>query len=102
MAHDMNGDGFRDEPEMTHLNFANRWLYYDQSGVQVRFGVKALYDSRLGGQMTFGREHVDSLRTMSVPWGTYITNQGVNGYLKVGIPLNEDNSHNIAVVADYT
>ena len=102
MAHDMNGDGFRDEPEMTHLNFANRWLYYDQSGVQVRFGVKALYDSRLGGQMTFRREHVDSLRTMSVPWGTYITNQGVNGYLKVGIPLNEDNSHNIAVVADYT
>ena len=102
MAHDMNGDGFRDEPEMTHLNFANRWLYYDQSGVQVRFGVKALYDSRLGGQMTFRREHVDSLRTMSVPWGTYITNQGVNGYLKVGVPLNEDNSHNIAVVADYT
>lgn len=102
MAHDMNGDGFRDEPEMTHLNFANRWLYYDQSGVQVRFGVKALYDSRLGGQMTFRWEHVDSLRTMSVPWGTYITNQGVNGYLKVGIPLNEDNSHNIAVVADYT
>ena len=102
MAHDMNGDGFRDEPEMTHLNFANRWLYYDQSGVQVRFGVKALYDSRLGGQMTFRREYVDSLRTMSVPWGTYITNQGVNGYLKVGIPLNEDNSHNIAVVADYT
>lgn len=102
MAHDMNGDGFRDEPEMTHLNFANRWLYYDQSGVQVRFGVKALYDSHLGGQMTFRREHVDSLRTMSVPWGTYITNQGVNGYLKVGIPLNEDNSHNIAVVADYT
>ena len=102
MAHDMNGDGFRDEPEMTHLNFANRWLYYDQSGVQVRFGVKALYDSRLGGQMTFRQEYVDSLRTMSVPWGTYITNQGVNGYLKVGIPLNEDNSHNIAVVADYT
>ena len=102
MAHDMNGDGFRDEPEMTHLNFANRWLYYDQSGVQVRFGVKALYDSRLGGQTAFRREHVDSLRTMSVPWGTYITNQGVNGYIKVGVPLNEDNTHNIAVVADYT
>ena len=102
MSHDMNGDGFRDEPAMTQLNLANRWLYYDDSGVQVRFGVKALYDSRLGGQMNFRRDQVDSLGTMSVPWGTYITNQGANGYLKVGIPLNDDNSHNIALVADYT
>ena len=102
MDHDMNGDGFRDEPRTTHLNIANRWLYYDESGVQVRFGVKALYDSRIGGQMSFGRNQVDSLRTMNVPWGTSITNRGVNGYLKVGVPLNADNSRNIAVVADYT
>ena len=102
MDHDMNGDGFRDEPRTTHLNIANRWLYYDESGVQVRFGIKALYDSRIGGQMSFGRHQVDSLRTMNVPWGTSITNQGVNGYLKVGVPLNADNSRNIAVVADYT
>ena len=102
MDHDMNGDGFRDEPRTTHLNIANRWLYYDESGVQVRFGVKALYDSHIGGQMSFGRNQVDSLRTMNVPWGTSITNRGVNGYLKVGVPLNADNSRNIAVVADYT
>ena len=102
MDHDMNGDGFRDEPRTTHLNIANRWLYYDESGVQVRFGVKALYDSRIGGQMSFGRNQVDSLRTMNVPWGTSITNRGVNGYLKVGVPLDADNSRNIAVVADYT
>ena len=75
MDHDMNGDGFRDEPRTTHLNIANRWLYYDESGVQVRFGVKALYDSRIGGQMSFGRNQVDSLRTMNVPWGTSITNR---------------------------
>lgn len=102
MSHDMNGDGFRDEPQTTHLNLANRWLYYDDSGLQLRFGVKALYDSRVGGQMDFRREQADSLWTMKVPWGTDITNQGINGYVKVGIPLNEDNSHNIAVVADYT
>ena len=101
MPHDMNGDGFRDEPNTLQFNVANRWLYYDDSGVQVRFGVKALYDSRVGGQMDFSHKYVDSLGSLNVPWGTDITNKGLNGYLKVGIPLNEDNSHNIAVVADY-
>ncbi len=28
-------------------------------------------------------------------------NRSINGYLKVGVPLNEDNSQNIALVADY-
>lgn len=102
MPHDMNGDGFRDEPATTQFNLANRWLYYDDSGVQVRFGLKALYDTRTGGQMAFHKDQVDSLRTMAVPWGTSITNRAFNGYLKVGIPLNPDNSRNIAVVADYT
>ena len=102
MPHDMNGDGFRDEPNTMQLNFANRWLYVDESGVQVRFGVKALYDGRIGGQMDFSRVYADSLGSLTAPWGTDITNKGLNGYVKVGIPLNDDNSHNIAVVADYT
>lgn len=102
MSHDGDGDGFRDDPNTLQLNFANRWLYVDDSGVQLRFGVKALYDNRIGGQMGFGHEDASSMSTMDVPWGTDITNKGVNGYVKVGIPLNADNSHNIAVVADYT
>jgi hypothetical protein len=35
------------------------------------------------------------------PWGSDILNRQLNGYLKVGVPLNEDNSQNIALVADY-
>lgn len=102
MAHDGDGDGFRDDPNTFQLNFANRWLYVDDSGVQLRFGVKALYDNRIGGQMGFRREYADSLWTGNMPWGTDITNKGLNGYVKIGIPLNADNSRNIAVVADYT
>ena len=35
------------------------------------------------------------------PGGSDIMNRSLNGYLKVGIPLNEDNTQNIAFVGDY-
>ena len=111
--HDMNNDGFLDEPKMLQFNLANRWLYQADYGVQVRFGVRALQDSRLGGQMLTGKdgEHVfydkDTYTPVPKegqidPWGSDIMNRSVNGYLKVGIPLNEDNSQNIAFVGDYS
>lgn len=111
--HDMNQDGFLDEPKMLQFNLANRWLYQADNGVQVRFGVRALQDSRLGGQMLMGKDgrHVfynkDTYTPVPSagqidPWGSDILNRSVNGYLKVGIPLNEDNSQNIAFVGDYS
>ncbi len=112
--HDMNNDSFLDDPMMLQFNLANRWLYQADNGMQIRFGVRALQDSRLGGQMveningysnfydkdtyqTFYRK-ADNL----YPWGSDIMNRSLNGYLKVGIPLNEDNSQNIAFVGDYS
>lgn len=110
--HDMDGDSFLDEPKMLQFNLSNRWLYMADNGVQVRFGVRALQDSRLGGQMLEGEEgrHVfydkDSYSLLPSlgkpdPWGSDILNRSINGYLKVGVPLNEDNSQNIALIADY-
>ena len=112
-AHDMNNDGFLDEPKMLQFNLSNRWLYQADNGVQVRFGVRALQDSRLGGQMLHnddgGRVFYDKdtyTLTPSAgqidPWGSDILNRSINGYLKVGVPLNEDNSQNIALIADYS
>ncbi len=111
--HDMNHDSFLDEPQMLQFNLSNRWLYQADNGVQVRFGVRALQDSRLGGQMLKGADGRDVFydkdtytlesKTGSIdPWGSDILNRSVNGYLKVGVPLNEDNSQNIALIADYS
>lgn len=86
---DMNGDGFYDEPKQFEVNLANRWLYFDPDGVQVRFGVRFLRDGRNGGQTGAGG------------WLSDIVNQSLNAYLKVGVPLNEDNSRNIALVGDF-
>ena len=97
---DHNHDGFRDDPGMLQVNVANRWLYYDPTGVQVRFGLRALQDRRKGGQD--GYDHITYTLSPESPWGSDILNRSVNAYVKAGIPLSEDNSRNIAFVADYT
>ena len=90
-THDMDQNGFVDEPKMLQFNLSNRWLYMADNGTQVRFGVRAIQDDRKGGQ-------ADGVVD---PWKSDILNRSLNGYLKVGVPLNEDNSQNIALVADY-
>ncbi len=111
-THDMNGDSFLDDPKMLQFNLANRWLYMADNGVQIRFGVRALQDSRLGGQMLKGSNGEDVFYdkdTYSLtpkagavdPWGSDILNRSLNGYFKIGIPLNEENTQNIALILDY-
>ncbi len=97
---DHNHDGFRDDPAMLQVNVANRWLYYSESGVQVRFGFRALQDKRQGGQD--GYDHDTYALSSANPWGSDITNRQLNGYVKVGVPISSDNAKNIAFVADYT
>lgn len=97
---DHNHDGFRDDPEMLQFNVANRWLYYGPTGIQVRFGFRALQDRRKGGQDGYNHKTYKLLPTS--PWGSDILNRSLNTYVKAGIPLSEDNSRNIAFVADYT
>ncbi len=52
---DKNGDGFLDLPLYTQYNAINRWKYQGDK-VMAQFGVKALYEDRLGGQKNFERE----------------------------------------------
>ncbi len=90
-AHDMNNDGFLDEPQMLQFNLSNRWLYQADNGTQIRFGVRAIQDNRNGGQ----------IKAIPNRWSSDILNRSINGYLKVGVPLNEENTQNIALIADY-
>lgn len=114
-SHDMNHDGFLDDPKMLQFNLSNRWLYQADNGVQVRFGVRALQDKRLGGQVLTDEDgkkvlydkdnfimDIKSVGDKVNPWGSDILNRSINGYLKVGVPLNESNSQNIALIADYS
>ena len=90
--HDMNNDGFMDDPKMLQFNLANRWLYQADNGMQIRFGVRAIQDTRHGGELT----------SIQNRWGSDILNRSLNGYFKIGVPLNEENTQNIAMIADYS
>jgi outer membrane receptor for ferrienterochelin and colicin len=96
---DENSDGFMDEPMKQQFNLANRWIYMNDSGTQWRFGLQGLYELRDGGQMHFDK---DAPRNTQTQYGTQIENTHVNAYSKIGVPLSDDNAHNIALVADYT
>ena len=87
-THDMNGDGFVDELALLQFNLANRWLYYTPDW-QVRWGVRAIRDTREGGQM-------------DGPWKSDVRNSSLNGYVKIARSLREDGSASIALVGDYT
>ena len=95
---DHNGDGFRDEPEDLQLNFTSRWLYYHPNGTQIRFGGRFINDDRIGGQVSATKDNASNLANNL--WGSRIQNRGVDGYFKIGVPLNEENTANIALVAD--
>ena len=107
--HDGNEDGFLDEPLTFQYNFANRWLYMADSGIQWRFGFRALYETREAGQ----DKHPDILKStdlmgVNTLWKSNIKNKGINIYSKVGIPLKKPGTEtsatppNMAFVVDYT
>ncbi|MCL2097349.1 MAG: TonB-dependent receptor [Bacteroidales bacterium] len=98
--HDDNGDGFMEEPMKKQINFGNRWLYMAENGMQWRFGLSGLYETRDGGQIHFDKQAPRNPATNN--YGTNIDNTHINAYSKLGIPLNDDNSANIAIVTDYT
>jgi len=98
MGHDGNHDGFKDDPLTTQINFSNRWLYTPSNGMQLRFGMRVLNDDRIAGMNDFKK----GSEVSSTLWGSEIKNKGINGYMKLGIPLNADNSMNIAGVVDYS
>ncbi len=105
---DHNGDGFRDMSLARQYNFANRWSYLADSGVQLRWGVKFLEEDRLGGDVEYEKSMRGDMLSENI-YGSYIRNRNANGYLKVGAPVGcavyDDEAgelrSNIAFVADY-
>lgn len=104
--HDSGNDSFRDDPMTTQYNIDNRWLYQSgPGGTQIRFGVKAFSDERIGGQMNYKKGMNDESTFEAVKsgiWGSEIHNSGIDGFFKIGVPIAKEGATNIAVVANYS
>lgn len=53
MKTDMNKDRFLDMPLTKQYNIFNRWNFHNQKNMEAQFGVKAVYEDRIGGMKNF-------------------------------------------------
>ncbi|MBR6721174.1 MAG: TonB-dependent receptor [Alistipes sp.] len=111
--HDMNGDGFVDMPKANQINVANKWLWQNAGGVQLRWGWKVVNENRLGGDMDYRKDMYDQMLAdpLNTPYGSKIHNRNINAYAKLGIPVGYERTftgdpadavqNNVAMIFDY-
>ncbi len=112
-THDMNKDGFVDMPKANQINVANKWLWQNAAGVQLRWGWKFVNENRIGGALGYKKDMYDELleNPLGTPYGSKIHNRNINAYAKLGIPIgyertftgdpNDAVQNNIAMILDY-
>ena len=111
--HDMNFDGFADMPKANQINIANKWLWQNSDGIQLRWGWKVVNENRVGGQMDYREDLFDQMMQspLETPYGSKIHNRNINAYMKLGIPVGYERTftgnaedavqNNIAMILDY-
>ena len=111
--HDMNKDGFADMPKSNQINVANKWLWQNSGGVQLRWGWKVVNENRLGGQMEYKKDLYEEMmeNPLATPYGSQIHNRNINAYVKLGIPVGYERTftgdvedavqNNVAMILDY-
>ncbi len=112
-THDMNEDGFADMPKANQINVANKWLWQNAGGVQLRWGWKVVNENRTGGQMGYKKDMYDEMMAnpLGTPYGSKIHNRNINAYAKLGIPVGYERTftgdpadavqNNFAMILDY-
>ncbi|MBK9291699.1 MAG: TonB-dependent receptor [Bacteroidetes bacterium] len=80
-SHDGNHDGFLDEPLYTQINLFNRWDYRAEH-FEFQFGVRAISETRKGGQEAFN--HSMPATVQPGIYGIGINNDRLESFLKTG------------------
>ena len=106
-------DGFADMPKSNQINVANKWLWQNSGGVQLRWGWKVVNENRLGGQMEYKKDLYEEMmeNPLATPYGSQIHNRNINAYVKLGIPVGYERTftgdpadavqNNVAMILDY-
>ncbi|MDQ3047501.1 MAG: TonB-dependent receptor [Bacteroidota bacterium] len=81
LRNDMNNDSFLDMPLTRQFNIFNRWDYHNQKNFEAQFGVKALKETRQGGQTSFNREED---RGKTGAYGIGINTEALEYFSKTG------------------
>lgn len=83
LEQDMNMDGFLDMPLTEQYNVFNRWDFNNKKNFEAQFGIKALYEDRLGGQTSFNSDdHIHN--TAYGPYKIGINTRQIDYFSKTG------------------
>ncbi len=96
MKIDQNKDNFLDIPLGYQVNGINRWKYDNNKGFMVQFGIKALKDYRLGGEMNFD-ESKDKLSKNI--YGLGINTERLEAFTKIGYVFPQKKYKSIGFMA---
>lgn len=88
---DHNDDGFLDMPTSERINVMNRWRYFGDN-FRTQFGVKFLYDDRVGGQSAYNPNHPNEQIGI---WGSNVRNEQQEVFWKGGILFPNDQAKSI-------
>ena len=111
--HDMNFDGFADMTKANQINIANKWLWQNKNGIQLRWGWKVVNENRIGGQIGYTEDLFEQMmqNPLETLYGSKIHNRNINAYAKLGIPVGYERTftgapedavqNNIAMIFDY-
>jgi len=90
-AHDGNGDGFVDIPQVEQYNVWNRWAYMGDHYV-FQAGIKALSETRSSGQSNHGGIHSDELYKVGIDTERY------EFFTKNAYIFNKEKNTNLALI----
>ncbi len=95
MKNDHNNDGFLDSPTYTQLNVFNRWKNTTKRRMS-QFGVKVLFDDKLGGQVDYSPD-VDAL---GETFGVGVNSKQYEFFGKTGFLMPDKPNASIGLLAN--
>lgn len=91
--HDMNHDGFQDQPNVRQVNLMNRWKWHGDSYL-FHGGLGIINEKRKGGQTHHTAPDLHHL------YGINIETERYEGYMKHAFFLNPEHGTNIALMGN--
>jgi outer membrane receptor for ferrienterochelin and colicins len=95
---DGNNDNFLDQPLNDQFSIMNRWKFDSQKRIESMFGIKYLYDNRIGGDIHFNPDYE---KLTDHYYGLGINTKRTEAFLKTsyGFPTKEFQSIGLQVSA---
>lgn len=99
---DANGDLFRDLPTQNTINLMNRWDYMVPEKFVSRFGIKYLYEDRVGGYLNFDpntyKQDTVGIFDGTKTYGLQVKTKRLESFWKNGFMFKDKPDRSVALI----